>query len=819
MARNEVSPLIPSGRRYPHDRTREVFEAAKSGDAVLLSELLKELNSSQRAYVLKAKTVHDAQIQLNLRQGCGSLEIKGDSTPLIVAAGSGNLDCVKILLKYKADVENRGNVFLYKTIFHKGFTSPLIAATANGHVEILSVLLENGADVNTCTNDKYTPLMIASLFGHVNVVQLLVQHGANTDLQDKDGYTAFHHAVFHDHGSCDLLSCLIENKLDVNALSNDNCTPLMIASENNHLNAVSFLIEHGANIDLQDENGYTAVHYAVGNDCNSCDVLSCLLKNGANVDAGTNNNYTPLMVASDCGNVDVVNFLIQHGADIQLRDKDGKTALHYAVHHKCTSFDVLSSLIKNGGDIDACRNDNCTPLMIACCWGHVNVVAFLIERGANIDLQDKNGDTALHYAVRGLGNSTEIVYTLMSVGASQLCNNKGLTPLLLASNYCKSAVVEELIKRPECTKEQKVNTLELLGASFNAATVDTSLSSFQATRAFCYIKRGMEERFADPFEPMLKQPMEPVQAYQNRKESQTLEELAQIEGDINAIIMENLIIRERILGTNNAALLEPIRTVAGYYKSLDNFNNNCIELYRHAMKIAQRCNQSAISDLHQLTCLLYKRVRSDESSRQDVFLELFEQIVLEYERQTLRSECESSDLFDSTMKLVTMVAKYKYCEEAKTSQVSVLLKRVFYLNPRNDCGDTLLHNAVDNGFLKGLSPCPDTVKLLLNEGVNVNAVNNKGETPLHKAVTHWLNAPHHLADILKILLDGGAHHDFVNNRGKTAMDMAETDEARRILSDKRKLELKCISARAVKRFGLPYLGMVPKTLEKYISMH
>ena len=69
------------------------------------------------------------------------------------------------------------------------------------------------------------------------------------------------------------------------------------------------------------------------------------------------------------------------------------------------------------------------------------------------------------------------------------------------------------------------------------------------------------------------------------------------------------------------------------------------------------------------------------------------------------------------------------------------------------------------------------------------------------------------------MFDGGAHIDFVNNDGKTPMDMAKTDEARMILSEKRNLELKCISARAVKKFRIPYLGVVPKTLEKYISMH
>ena len=55
----------------------------------------------------------------------------------------------------------------------------------------------------------------------------------------------------------------------------------------------------------------------------------------------------------------------------------------------------------------------------------------------------------------------------------------------------------------------------------------------------------MIERFADPSQPLLKQQMEPAEAYQNRKECQTLEELAQIEGDENAIIMESLVILEK----------------------------------------------------------------------------------------------------------------------------------------------------------------------------------------------------------------------------------------------------------------------------------
>ena len=118
--------------------------------------------------------------------------------------------------------------------------------------------------------------------------------------------------------------------------------------------------------------------------------------------------------------------------------------------------------------------------------------------------------------------------------------------------------------RPECTKEQRIAALEFLGASL--ATDDT-------VQAFEYMKRGMEERFEDPSHPLLKQPMEPVEVYQNRKESQTLEELAQIEGDAEAILMESLVFMDRILGgTDSIALLRPIRFVGIHYEKHENFD-------------------------------------------------------------------------------------------------------------------------------------------------------------------------------------------------------------------------------------------------------
>ena len=167
-----------------------------------------------------------------------------------------------------------------------------------------------------------------------------------------------------------------------------------------------------------------------------------------------------------------------------------------------------------------------------------------------MDLQGKDDRTALHHAVQG--GHLKIVSELLALGASQLPNNLGLTPLLYACDECLVEMVEHIIGRPECTKEQRIDALKLLDATIANDSFGVS------EKAFSYMKRGMEERYEDPEHPLLKKKMQPVEAYQNRKESQTPEELALLEGDDHVIGMEGLIIRERILGSDNLATLRRI---------------------------------------------------------------------------------------------------------------------------------------------------------------------------------------------------------------------------------------------------------------------
>ena len=230
-------------------------------------------------------------------------------------------------------------------------------------------------------------------------------------------------------------------------------TLLMAASMFGHTNAVNVLLQYGANVALTDKRfGYTALHFAAFSSDNSGEILRCLIENGADVNGVNKVKHTPLMKAAKRGHINALTLLIKHGADVDLQDSDGYKALHLAVYGSDISSEILSCLIGIGADVNARANNGVTPLMIAAEKGHINAVTSLVKCGANVHLQDKYGNTALHYAARFRDGLPEIVETLLNLGASHMCNHQGLTPLHQACISRNIAVVEYLIQRPEITR-------------------------------------------------------------------------------------------------------------------------------------------------------------------------------------------------------------------------------------------------------------------------------------------------------------------------------------------------------------------------------
>ena len=431
---------------------------------------------------------------------------------------------------------------------------------------------------------------------------------------------------------------------------------------------------------------------------------------------------------------------------------------------------------------------------------------------ANVNLQDIHGRSCLHNALKG--GHVQVVGDLLALGAKQTQNLNRLTPLLEASNDCKIEMVEWFINRPECSKEQRIDALELLGA-----TIANDPHAYDIEKAFSFMKRGMEERYEDPSCPLLKKKMEPVEAYQNRTESQTLEELSLLEGDDHAIQIEGLMIRERILGTDNTILLFPIRYLGAEAADFKKYKV-CIGLWTRAMEIALNCNVQITEDLQRFTDVIAQTVQNGHSLNPQAIENIFEKLIdgkrklseklkpgeLEEEQ---KNEAQETLLFNA-LYLLVMYTKVRVSLEMKSGNMIDLLQRFLRLEPRTRDGNTPLHSIVwhktpvgKDAFLPRVCklPCVETMKLLLHAGCDVNSLNTQGNTPLHLAVT-FVPGPEQeetLKEMLELLLDLGADTKLVNKNGQTVMDCCETDEARGILSAKGGLGAMNIEARKARK--------------------
>lgn len=152
------------------------------------------------------------------------------NNPLAIAIKLGHLKIAMELLKYRTDFDS--DIFEY---------SPLIGACKYGHTSIAEELIKNGTDVNLkceSLNGGYiTPLIIACQRGHLRVVEELIKLGADVNLAGKE--TPLTAACMNGHS--DIVDTLLKAGADINLGNGEKKTPLEIARERGHVEALNKL--------------------------------------------------------------------------------------------------------------------------------------------------------------------------------------------------------------------------------------------------------------------------------------------------------------------------------------------------------------------------------------------------------------------------------------------------------------------------------------------------------------------------------------------------------------------------------------------------
>ena len=342
-------------------------------------------------------------------------------TALMSVARTGKVEAARVLLKHRANPN---------ATEQWGGQSALMWAAAQSQPEMIRVLIQGGAKVD----------MRATVHDWQRRV---TAEGRPKDM-NRGGFTALLYAA---RESC--IPCakeLLERGADINLGDPDGVTPLIIALSNIHWDMGRFLIERGADVNLWDFYGQTPLYAAVDmntlpkgrrvelpavDDTTGLDIITMLLDRGANPNAQLklrlpwrqvpydrytepmlNIGVTPLIRATKAGDIPVIELLLAHGALPNLPNFNGDTPLMAACakgwinspsrgasYTEEQALEVYDLLRAAGADVNARTHFNETALHSAALRGWNKIVKKLIADGAELDVKDGNGLTAIDFAM------------------------------------------------------------------------------------------------------------------------------------------------------------------------------------------------------------------------------------------------------------------------------------------------------------------------------------------------------------------------------------------------------------------------------------
>ncbi|XP_022102945.1 protein fem-1 homolog C-like [Acanthaster planci] len=585
----------------------------------------------------------------------------------------------------------------------------------------------------------------------------------------------------------------------------EKTTPLIAASRHGHLNVVNYFLEEckadveqvgSVTFDGETIEGAPALWCAAA--AGHFATVQSLMRHGARVNQTTFSNSTPLRAACFDGHFDIVRHLVQHGADIELANRHG---------HTC--------------------------LMISCYKGHYDIAEYLLSLHADVNRKSIRGNTALHDCAES--GSLAIMKLLLKHNAVMDIDAYGMTPIKAAAVAGHSNIVDYLVTVSDVPKIEKVESLELLGAT----AVDKKRDMHQALR---YWQRALDERSSDPANIIKKVPTKAIPAYECSIEVDSTRDLENMIGDPDEMRMQALLIRERILGPTHPDTTYYIRYRGAVYADSGNFDR-CITLWMYALDMQQQAleplnpmTQSSLLSFAELFAYMLserngERVCSDlkYSTVSVVYLKGISEIKRGIEEAPIGppSDKDAANFHRALlilMHLMCLIAKLDGTVEEE-DEVRQATYRFLKLKPTGSKGATPLHLAVEESTSSvGRYPVcrfPDyrVLRLLLACGADVNRSNTEGNRPLHIAAKGSSDGlvKHDRSDILRMLLDHGAHLDCRNDSGKAPLDLL--GDALCDISPINYTTLQCLAARAVMKHGLKYIGIIPKRLEEFVKIH
>ncbi|KAL8916890.1 MAG: hypothetical protein Q9208_008292 [Pyrenodesmia sp. 3 TL-2023] len=376
---------------------------------------------------------------------------------LFKAARDGNMRRLKEALQTSLDVNAlQGPTGL----------APLHIAAVNGHVDVIQLLLKNGADVDLRSSYDKTALNNAASGAHAEAVRIILDAGAQTSVRAGPGSDTPLLSVlqYKSHVSArqiETIQLLLDRGFDINTTFDSYGTRLItMAVTLKSLGLVEILIDRGSSLPdtlLSNDVDYRMAEY--------------LLSRGAKIVGSYTGSYvigcgvaSGIATAAKAGNIETLQLLLSHANDRDIQ-RSGH-ALHLAVD--ADHLEIIELLLDRGFNINAHSTEyraGVTPLLAALtaregAASSARLVKRLLARGADVMLQDADGDTPLHttcyYA------DPDVVQLLLGQGAETAARNvHGDTPLLVHAAELSGPLINKYY-RPRDQQDLRVEAFKIL---------------------------------------------------------------------------------------------------------------------------------------------------------------------------------------------------------------------------------------------------------------------------------------------------------------------------------------------------------------------
>ncbi len=357
-------------------------------------------------------------------------------------------------LSYLASKQN-GHIVLASPLFlgKEDSTHYMITSCIKGQYRSLCNLLNNGVDPNSHDCLYATPLSIAEQNKHSALAALLRNHEARELIDGENGQSilsAFVQAVYCNE--IDFVEKYLSEGVDPNEpISYTGVTPLHIAIYKKHTGIIKRLLAYlGIQINIQDNNGETALCWAAIRGFSNIVKFFLLRHRDIQVNKPNNRGATPLMLAAYEGHFDMIKLLLTY-PDIQanLQDDVGSTALIYAVSGGRS--DIVKLLLEHPHiQVNLQKNNTLTALLVAIFKDNFDIVKLLIAHSdILVNLRNNNGPTVLMYAV--VEGHSDIVERLLAHPDVQvnIQGDNGYSALLAAVKKGYFDIVKLLLAHPD----------------------------------------------------------------------------------------------------------------------------------------------------------------------------------------------------------------------------------------------------------------------------------------------------------------------------------------------------------------------------------